>query len=141
MLRKETEKEMDKIIEECGAFFAFNEEQLKAGIEKNKEKILKSKEGKYLITTLENGLIIPLQYSEKFVEQFIKTGEEGTKRIQKEIPERVLLREALINHEATYTMSIEDSLESLSIFEIENLREKLIKELNSLLLEEEENNE
>lgn len=106
-IKKDEQKALDILFDECRLFWAFSNEQLTKGLER-----INHQQGEKL-TSIGAGGYLPKSNVDKFV--------NGMKQIKKDFKAKVkahklrpqVIADALINYECYYTGDIEDALEAL----------------------------
>lgn len=106
ILKSQKQQNIDKLIEECGMFFAFSVEQF------NKNKTLIPEGEKYL--SLGAGAYIPKNNFDKYINGMESINKDFNKKISALKQREELIKFELYNHEAFYTQDIESTVEHLS---------------------------
>lgn len=122
-----TEDQINKIMEQYGAFFAFSNQQFD---EKKKEGI------KYV--SCGAGLICPKDNAMQLMKDVIDVGQKGRKQDIQENGHEAIIKRELINHEAYYTGDVDSTVDALDGYNI--TREAIVaiynKEQNTRRVEE-----
>ena len=96
------EEAHEALMEECGAFYAFNNQQFNA----------KKKDGvKYM--SLGKGTIVPTDKAKELVDGLAKIMEQGISQDKKDHTPRQIIVRDLNNYESFYTGDIEDTVNCL----------------------------
>jgi hypothetical protein len=96
------EAKQEKLMQECGAFFAFNADQMK-------EKLVEGK--KYV--GLGAGTFVESDKAKQFVDGWAKIIEQGIEEDKQEHKAIDIIMRELENHEAFYTNNTDDTVEKL----------------------------
>lgn len=96
------EAKQEKLMEECGAFFAFNTHQMKENLVDGK---------KYV--GLGAGLFVESDKAKQFVDEWAKIHEQGIEEDKKDHGRINIIMRELENHEAFYTNNTDDTVEKL----------------------------
>jgi hypothetical protein len=116
------QSEITRLSNKYNLFFAFNEKQLKEGLEKHN---IKENEP---LTRIVSGGIMPRKNAKKFLAEFNQINNKMIKKIKKLKPEPII-RYELANYESWYTGDISNAFEVLKEYgyTIEQVKEVYFK--------------